>query len=145
MEQEQHRELAESILALLAEVEASRQRETLPLRPCVSELCQFGLGAHDVTECCPTEQEEAAYQRGLEASRERWQSMETAPKDGRTLLLFREITPWRVIGYGRWVDEFGGGWVSYGFFGPEYDGSNLGLAAPTHWMPLPAPPEEDRP
>lgn len=70
-----------------------------------------------------------------------WQPIETAPKDGTTVLLYREVVPFKVVGYGRWEDVLGiSGWISYGFHRGGGDASNLGLAAPTHWMPLPAPP-----
>lgn len=39
-----------------------------PPTACVSELCQFA-GPHAVTECCPTAQEDAAFQRGLSLGR----------------------------------------------------------------------------
>jgi hypothetical protein len=66
-----------------------------------------------------------------------WQPIETAPKDGTTILLFRHLKSWNVIGYGHWEDLRGvSGWLSYGLNEPP---GNLGLAHPTHWMPLPAP------
>ena len=74
-----------------------------------------------------------------------WQPIETAPKDGVVVIL------------GRWMDEFGfvhgyghfegrpsafvSGWITHGF---DPVMSNLGLASPTHWMPLPPPPEAER-
>jgi hypothetical protein len=56
-----------------------------------------------------------------------WQPIETAPKDTRTVLI-----AWR-------------GFVTTGFFCPD-DGEWLDLphmeqCPPTHWMPLPEPPE----
>jgi hypothetical protein len=72
-----------------------------------------------------------------------WLPIETAPKDGTVVLLFRRVDPWNVIGYGRWEGGdprtvFVSGWVTGYFNDPP---GNLGLAAPTHWMPLPASPE----
>ena len=68
-----------------------------------------------------------------------WQPIETAPKDGRTIIVFRNIHGWNVLGYAYWVDVRGiDGWVSNGFSDPP---GNLGLGHPTHWMPLPTPPE----
>jgi hypothetical protein len=69
-----------------------------------------------------------------------WQPIEKAPKDGTVILLYRDHAPWDVRGYGHWEDCGGGicGWVTNGFFDPP---GNLGLAAPTHWMPLPEPPQ----
>lgn len=77
-----------------------------------------------------------------------WQPIDTAPKDGTTVLLFRRLDPWNVIGYGRWISTKWRlkdgttpieGWLSYGFDDPP---GNLGLGGPTHWMPLPEPPKE---
>jgi len=57
-----------------------------------------------------------------------WQPIETAPKDGTRVLL------WLSIGICATYDSFDGQW--------EDDGQSLNtdFAAPTHWMPLPAPP-----
>lgn len=67
-----------------------------------------------------------------------WQPIETAPKDGTVVYLYRQVGDWKVRGHGYW--EGGGivsGWITQGFYDPP---GNLGLAHPTHWMPLPAPP-----
>lgn len=67
-----------------------------------------------------------------------WQPIETAPKDGTTVLLYRYCEPWDVFGYGAWEESHSvAGWIAHGFFEPP---GNLGLAAPSHWMPLPGPP-----
>lgn len=68
-----------------------------------------------------------------------WQPIETAPKDGTTILITREMEMFGwVRGYATYqtISGIGGGWVSHGFgvFG------ELGLGNPTHWMPLPDPP-----
>jgi hypothetical protein len=71
-----------------------------------------------------------------------WRPIETAPKDGTAVLLFRQVGPWSVRGWGRWVRLAGvEGWLSYGFYDPP---GNLGLAGPSHWAPIinaPPPPE----
>lgn len=74
-----------------------------------------------------------------------WRPIETAPKDGTTVIVARNMGEngfgW-VRGYARWESaaiagmDFSG-WISQGFTQPA---GNLGLAHPTHWMPLPAPP-----
>lgn len=68
-----------------------------------------------------------------------WQPIATAPKTGETVLLYRSMDVWDVRGYGRWEDCGGGvcGWITNGFFDPP---GNLGLAAPTHWRPIPPAP-----
>lgn len=72
-----------------------------------------------------------------------WQPIETAPKDGTTVLLFsnKNGLNWNVVGYGFWEggEDIISGWISFGFTEPA---GNLGLAAPSHWMPLPAPPKD---
>ncbi len=60
-----------------------------------------------------------------ETARERWQPIDTAPKDGKIVLLYSE-TDCRT---GYWLKRLlsqGGQWSS--------------VLRPTHWMPLPAPP-----
>lgn len=87
-----------------------------------------------------------------------WQPIETAPKDGSEILLYREDCG--VI-LGRWIaccefvsngdpsNQFcdagdDDGWEEPDWFGADFiDGyriSNDGV--PTHWMPLPSPPEK---
>jgi hypothetical protein len=73
------------------------------------------------------------------APHQEWQSIETAPKDGTTILLFGE----NVVTVGGWVsaadqgaepeEEFliAAGWWSF----------DLRDNTPTHWMPLPEPPQ----
>ena len=63
-----------------------------------------------------------------------WHPIETAPKDGSKLML------WCVdlvggngrVATGSWHDTFNGSWWDWGM---EY------TLNPTHWMPLPSPPE----
>ena len=58
----------------------------------------------------------------------RWQPIETAPKDGTRILLWLE--PTRIAMPFAWQD---GRWM-----GDDYP---LNMATPTHWMPIPPPPE----
>lgn len=62
-----------------------------------------------------------------------WQPIETAPKDGRYVLLmipaWYHPPRWRVA---RWKDT-GATSGFEGYYGPE----------PTHWMPLPPPPAQE--
>lgn len=87
--------------------------------------------------------------------REAWQPIETAPKDGRTLLLGypNACGKWRTV-RGQWmtqnyIDEY---WedpddVEPGWFEtPENaeDPPNCWGIDPTHWMPMPAAPTSDK-
>lgn len=74
-------------------------------------------------------------------SEKEWQSIETAPKDGTPILVARQHKAFGwVRGWARWEDVRGiSGWISRGFFPIP---GELGLAHPTHWMPLPEPPKE---
>jgi hypothetical protein len=70
------------------------------------------------------------------SSGEGWQPIETAPKDGTAVLLFDRTNK----------DSPDGGGIDFGFYYNDAvrwlwacDGCE---AKPTHWMPLPAPPQE---
>ena len=67
-----------------------------------------------------------------------WQPIETAPKDGLTSILVFMYGSTMATAY----------WDGYGFVpdGVEltYDMTEIVFeATPTHWMPLPTPPQED--
>lgn len=78
-----------------------------------------------------------------------WQPIETAPKDGTALLVMRNIWPGTKTGRaedcnghntyvaGYWSSENEGRWMCYmdQIRDPECP------IEPTHWMPLPQPPE----
>lgn len=70
-----------------------------------------------------------------------WQPIETAPKDGSTVIVGRDMGDFGFVrGYGYFEGKpssFISGWVSRGFIDPP---GELGLANPTHWMPLPTQP-----
>ena len=72
-----------------------------------------------------------------------WQPIETAPRDVFILIAHHPINHWR-------------GRVRLGFFHSDYNGNKSVVTedgragwpifpAPTHWMPLPAPPEGREP
>lgn len=73
-----------------------------------------------------------------------WKPIESAPKDGRKILLWFSDT-WRRPGharFGHWLPDVKtkerfvqGGWVC---------GLNRWHNFPTHWMPLPEPPDNAR-
>lgn len=86
--------------------------------------------------------QQAQIREQAEALAQRWQPIETAPKDGTVVMLYREMPPWRVRGFGYYwkQSEVLHGWVARGFDEPP---GELGLAAPTHWQPLPPAPRED--
>lgn len=62
---------------------------------------------------------------------ENWQPIETAPKDGTRLLVF---SPVDGVVSSHWE---AGTWQGLPWRAPH----NAAKAAPTYWMPLPAPPE----
>jgi hypothetical protein len=74
-----------------------------------------------------------------------WQPIETAPTDGRWLMLFvPDEIPEQVVGYWGWTDlpkdheDFWEGWL----YADEILSNHVPEGpAPTHWMPLPEPPE----
>lgn len=78
--------------------------------------------------------ERDALQAKLDAMK--WQPIETAPKDGAEILV---CVIYDVDGEqhsARWVDAFyGGRWIWF----PKIISAPF---EPTHWMPLPEPPEE---
>lgn len=63
-----------------------------------------------------------------------WQPIETAPRDGTRVLGYELNDPTDTCPYAvmRFRGEYG--WVNAGWTGLE----------PTHWMPLPPPPEESK-
>ena len=69
-----------------------------------------------------------------------WQPIETAPRDGSDVLLFRDRHPPVVAG---WFDNREeAGWATYD--NPE-EWLHEGRNPFTHWMPLPAPPAPSKP
>lgn len=87
------------------------------------------------------------------ASETNWQPIETAPKDGRTLLLgyYNSLGKWRSL-HGQWfeqaeMDEWTSdddgnpaGW--YEISVENDDPPNCWATEPTHWQPTPRPPEK---
>jgi len=82
-----------------------------------------------------------------------WQPIETAPKDGRTLLLgyYNSHGNWRTM-RGQWMSE---AYIAEHWEDPEDeqpgwfetsveadDIPNCWRIQPSHWMPLPAPPQQ---
>jgi hypothetical protein len=71
-----------------------------------------------------------------------WRPIETAPKDGTAILIWptkREFNQRNdnLISYVvRWNDREQG-WI-------EAEGEEYDSFSPTHWMPLPEPPTEDK-
>ena len=66
-----------------------------------------------------------------------WQPIETAPKDGRDVLLYLKD---EIIGSGHWsVAGSADCWFTGGGFCHEDDEYPA-----THWQPLPHPPKEDK-
>lgn len=78
----------------------------------------------------------------MELRQSLWQPIETAPRDGTTILVFKFTPPcWPIIGLAFWYGLGDiSGWMSYGIPQVSSEPNNLGLAHPSHWMPLPSPP-----
>lgn len=70
-------------------------------------------------------------ERPIAARVTEWQPIETAPKDGREILLFARGNR-DFIGVGQWAK--GNLPETYGWFWSF-------AIRPTHWMPLPEPPQ----
>lgn len=65
-----------------------------------------------------------------------WRPIETAPKDGTLVLLHDPRAAKRRVKTGSWLPPEAG-WAVYGF--KDVHGC---FFEPTHWQPLPAPPED---
>lgn len=68
-----------------------------------------------------------------------WQPMETAPKDGTTILIcgFGNVDQKYFVADVRWND-YENDWC---LFDPAADTHNWPCYSPSHWMPLPEPPK----
>ncbi len=64
-----------------------------------------------------------------------WQPIETAPKDGRSVIVFCPGEDGIAVCY--WSTSI---WVTPGAWICELNRSDTGRYEPSHWMPLPAPP-----
>jgi hypothetical protein len=56
-----------------------------------------------------------------------WQPIETAPRDGTTVLA--------------WCDEWKHARTAWAYESDQWQAAPPSIFQPTHWMPLPAPPE----
>lgn len=77
-----------------------------------------------------------------------WQPIETAPKDGTQILLYCNYYSSSNIEIGSFRnDDNDKEGEEKGWFDNSYDDFSCGYAstplAPTHWMPLPDPPQLD--
>lgn len=74
-----------------------------------------------------------------------WMPIETAPRDGTTIIVGRDMGNFGFVrGYAHYAGtpgSFVSGWISRGFTDPP---GELGLAHPDLWMPLPSPPTDRR-
>lgn len=67
-----------------------------------------------------------------------WQPIETAPRDGRRILLGDAYE--RFVAEGFWEADYGDGyWCRANEHWTDAHDTNLGMM--THWQPLPAPPD----
>jgi hypothetical protein len=65
-------------------------------------------------------------------SEDKWQPIETAPKDGTIILTWQGGVRWRITCYNPHVKEW------------HYIGIEYSKEAPTYWMPLPQPPKSTK-
>lgn len=72
---------------------------------------------------------------------EGWQPIETAPKDGTEVLLWLRA-PWSRVEQLCWREEIGG-WLVKGIDPKDAEGM-CGALVPTHWMRLPAAPNQSQ-
>ena len=77
-----------------------------------------------------------------------WQPMESAPKDGTRILVYREgqiyVAAWMTRPWNCWgvaVQRVPGEWGTFTDIGPLGFGKYVRAQGPTAWMPLPDPPE----
>jgi len=71
-----------------------------------------------------------------------WQPIETAPKDGREVLIFLGF-PFNCIKKARWYKPWKNWQAGTYPIDPVRDEMfGIGGGLPTHWMPLPEPPKE---
>jgi len=93
----------------------------------------------------------------LEAKHQ-WQPIETAPKDGTEIFIYRYGWPWAPVA--KWVEYPGNpvldeneqdtwmyGWLFNEWFTPGNEDGWLGWSddeMPTYWMPLPEPPQQEK-
>ncbi len=73
-----------------------------------------------------------------------WQPIETAPRDGRRVLVYGVQFRRRCFGVGYYfkgVPGDGEGWIAQMFYTEPTDDAR-GSMEPSHWMPLPPPPTE---
>lgn len=75
-----------------------------------------------------------------------WRPIETAPKDGTRILVWAlHYGRFRDIAFARWEDlrpEPSDYW-SDGRLGPGWYVSGASFVEPTHWRPVPDPPQEE--
>ncbi len=70
---------------------------------------------------------------------QKWQPIETAPKDGRVILLYGELS---VSTGGAVTPRKSSNEVYIGHWHTRWQTGNFAIwENPTHWMPLPEPPE----
>ena len=72
-----------------------------------------------------------------------WQPIETAPKDGEEVLLWLGA-PWCRVEKALWFNPWKA-WVTEApGDGADTERYGIGSLVPTHWMPLPQPPETNQ-
>jgi len=68
-----------------------------------------------------------------------WRDIESAPRDGTAVLVYEPAEKSMAVGW--WEDHYV--WVSPGAWITDYARSDTPVWRPTHWQPLPSPPETE--
>lgn len=145
-EQEGEKDLVQEARALLASVTLPAEMNARS-QEMLSALCD----ELEQLRRCNSVQVESIQHLQSQLKAQQWQSIETAPKDGRTLLLgYRNSSDkWRTV-RGQWftseeisewenADDFEASWYETSVENDEPP--NCWLINPTHWMPLPDAPK----
>ena len=99
----------------------------------------YGMGYDEGQIACADELD--AFLLSVSPQPEGWQPIETAPKDGTSVLIVMERGGRRFVGEAHYLDRDDSdcGWWWAGEYPGSYHASMIGDPV-THWMPLPAAP-----
>jgi len=114
----------------------------------VAALAAYVFSDQDLDRCahfCQIEAMKAALRAAAKVRGDGWRPIESAPKDGSFILVYRPLAGKSndpVVALKRGVDYNNHCWECTVPEGKEPLNYTDGSCFPTHWMPLPTPPEE---